>query len=367
MFDPLFHFMADVMSFLYDIWPSYGGAIILFTLIVMSVMAPVTLRQTKNMLAMSRLQPEVKRLRDKYGNDRERLNQEMMALYQANNVNPLSGCLPLLVQMPVFIVLYRLVRGLSRRVSDIGLAVGDLSQRDGSSLTEFPKRVFNPDFLDASSKMRLDLQGHTEMKWLSIDLSTTPSQALADGFVHASPYLFMVLVVGLTSWLQQKQIQGRSTNASINPQQQAIMKVLPFMLPVFSFTMPAALVLYFLVSNAFRVFQQMFITRKYYSGTKDEPEIVRPTPAAKAAATAEAAPSRPAASTGVNHGSRRPVTNPPKKRPKKQPPAAKPSPRESGSKAKGGDDSNRPQSKRVTPKKEPDRRSSGARRRNKKR
>ncbi len=364
MFDPLFHFMADVMSFLYDLWPSYGGAIILFTLMVMSVMAPVTLRQTKNMLAMSRLQPEVKRLRSKYGNDRERLNQEMMALYQANSVNPLSGCLPMLVQMPVFIVLYRLVRGLSRRVSDVGMSIGDFSQRDGLSLSTFPKRVFNPDFLDASSQMSMDLRGHTEMKSLGIDLSQTPSQALSEGLVHALPYLLMVLVVGLTSWLQQKQIQGRSTNASMNPQQQAIMKVLPFMLPVFSFTMPAALVVYFLVSNTFRVFQQMVITRKFYSGSDDGPEIVRPVAADKAADDAGSRRT-PAASSGVNHGSRRPVKNPPKKRTRKPAtggPATAP-----GSKKSTGETPTRSQSKRVTPKKDQDEQNSGSRRRDKKR
>ena len=87
----MFDFFADLLSWLYDLWPSYGGAIILFTLLIMTVMAPVTVRQTKSMLAMQKLQPEIKRLRDKYGDDREQMNQEMMALYQANGVNRLAA------------------------------------------------------------------------------------------------------------------------------------------------------------------------------------------------------------------------------------------------------------------------------------
>ena len=99
----MFSFLAGILTQIYNVWPSYAGSIIIFTLIFMIIMTPVTIRQTKSMLAMQRLAPETKKLRQKYGNDRDKLNQEMMALYQANNVNPLGGCLPLLVQSPVFL------------------------------------------------------------------------------------------------------------------------------------------------------------------------------------------------------------------------------------------------------------------------
>jgi YidC/Oxa1 family membrane protein insertase len=150
----------------------------------------------------------------------------------------------------------------------------------------------------------------------------------------------------------------------MNPQQQAIMKVLPFMLPVFSFTMPAALVVYFLVSNTFRVFQQMFITRRFYSGSEDGPEIVRPVAADKATDDAGSRRTQVAGS-GVNHGSRRPVKNPPKKRTRK--PASGGSTMASGSKKSQGETPTRSQSKRVTPKKDQDEQNSGSRRRDKKR
>jgi YidC/Oxa1 family membrane protein insertase len=311
MFDPLFHFFADILAWFYKLWPSYGGAIILFTMLIMLVMAPVTIRQTRSMLAMQRLQPEVKRLRERYGNDRERLNQEMMALYQANGVNPLGGCLPMIVQIPVFLVLYGLIRGLTRRVSDIGLGVGDAVGRGGEAAGEFASRTFNPAYLNHDSAMFTDLSSHTEMKWLGLDLSQTPSAALGEGIVHGAPYLLLVVAVGLTSWLQQKQIQGRASQSAMNPTQQAMMKFLPFMLPIFSFSFATALVLYFLASNLFRVGQQVFITKQVYGKHDTEAEIVRPEPADvdRAVGARAAAPK-----AGGNHGSRRPVTNAPKKR-----------------------------------------------------
>ena len=116
----MYDFIANLLGWLYDVWPSYGGSIILLTLVIMTVLAPVTIRQTRSMMAMQRLQPEIKKLKAKHGNDRERMNQEMMALYQANSVNPLGGCLPILVQMPIFLVLFpgcaRLSPGGSRRL-----------------------------------------------------------------------------------------------------------------------------------------------------------------------------------------------------------------------------------------------------------
>lgn len=375
MFDALFDFFADLLSWLYDIWPSYAGAIALFTLIIMAVMAPVTVRQTRSMLAMSRLQPEVKRLREKYGDDRDRLNQEMMALYQANGVNPLGGCLPILIQMPIFLVLFRLVQGLTRRVSDIGIAVGDASTRQPDEvLSEFPERTFNPEFLDTGSKLFQDLAESTQMNWLKLDLALSPSQALGDSIVSGFPYLVMVIAVGVTSWIQQRQIQGRSTNANVNPQQQAIMKILPFMLPVFSFGFPAALIVYFLVSNLFRVAQQVFITKKVYGEQKDDSEIVRPEPAAKVSSDGDKA--KPAAKqqrqgSSSGHGSRRPVSNPPKKR-KKKPAPSSGSAKSDGNRPRKGkvderkEPAKRPQSKRVTPKKSDQTNASEQRGRNKK-
>ncbi|MBW3626142.1 MAG: YidC/Oxa1 family membrane protein insertase [Actinobacteria bacterium] len=111
----MFDFLAGVLAELYKIWPSFGGAIILFTTLVMLVLSPLSIKSTRSMIAMQRVGPEVKKLQAKHKGDREALNKEMMAFYQENNINPFSSCLPMLLQIPVFIVLYQVLIGLTRR------------------------------------------------------------------------------------------------------------------------------------------------------------------------------------------------------------------------------------------------------------
>ena len=266
------------------------------------------------MLAMQRLAPETKKLRQKYGNDRDRLNREMMALYQANNVNPLGGCLPILFQSPVFLGLFYVVQKLSRRVSDIGIGIGDQVTRAAGEITVFADRTYNPEWVDTGSDLYQDLTNTSEMTSFGLDLSQSPSSALGESFVTGLPYLLLVILVGVSSWLQQKQIQGRSLN-TMSPQQAAIMKIIPFMLPIFSFAFPTALIFYFLTSNIFRVGQQMFITRRFYGDNKVEKEVVVPTAKEMEEREKENLRNSKAQKGAGNHG-RRPVTNPPKKRKK---------------------------------------------------
>src|SRR5438552_5814903 len=110
----MFDFLAKLLAYCYQLWPSYGGAIILLTLAIMLVLSPLSIKSTRSMIKMQRVQPELKRLQAQYKGDREALNREMMAFYQANNINPFSSCLPMLLQLPVFFVLYRILHGLTQ-------------------------------------------------------------------------------------------------------------------------------------------------------------------------------------------------------------------------------------------------------------
>jgi len=129
--DPLYTALGWVMAVLYTAIPSYGIAIILLTVAVRLVLYPLTVKQTKSMQAMQRLQPEIKRLQAKYKNDRQKLNEEMMKFYKENKVNPLSGCLPLVLQLPLFIVLYRLIHDLTATVIAGAVIVGSLTVGGG--------------------------------------------------------------------------------------------------------------------------------------------------------------------------------------------------------------------------------------------
>src|SRR2546421_12102199 len=110
--DPLYKAFGWLLALFYSAIPNLGVSIILLTVLVMLILFPLTAKQAKSMLAMQRVQPEVKRLQAKYKNDRQKLNEEMMKFYKENQINPLAGCLPLILQMPLFIVLYRLIYGL---------------------------------------------------------------------------------------------------------------------------------------------------------------------------------------------------------------------------------------------------------------
>ena len=279
--DQLFKLIAGLLSGLYSIVESYGLSIILLTLIVMAITTPLTIKGTKSMIQMQRLQPELKKIQERHRDDRETMNQELLAFYKANNINPVGGCLPMFIQLPVFAVLYRVLHGLTQRVTNIGIQVGTTTAnlRDSVPLVEAnqPKRNFQPGYISKDSEMYLSLSKTNQMKWWGIDLADSASSALSQSIAHALPYLVIIAVVAVTGVVQQRQIQGRSSaSTQVNSQQQAIMKIMPFFLPVISFGLPAGLVLYFVVSNLWRVGQQAFITRTLY-GHAAVPDVVETT------------------------------------------------------------------------------------------
>jgi YidC/Oxa1 family membrane protein insertase len=244
MFDGLFEVIAKTLSFFYDAIPNYAVAIALLTLVVMVITTPFTLKGTRSMIQMQRLQPEMKRLQVQYKDDRQKLNEELMAFYKENNLNPLGGCLPLLLQTPIFIILYNVIQGLTRT-------------REGT---------FSPKYLDEGSRLFQDLDPRDEMLAFGVDLAESASDALSAGFVHGFPHVVLVLIVALSSYYQQKQIQGRNPNAEMPPQQKMLMRLFPAMFVVVSFISPAALVVYFVTSNLYRIGMQHYITRTLYHG-----------------------------------------------------------------------------------------------------
>src|SRR3954452_3893070 len=106
--------LAQALSFFYSLIPNYAVAIAMLTLAVMIVLTPLTLKGTRSMMIMQALQPEMKKLQAQYKDDRQKLNEELLKFYRENNINPLGGCLPLLIQLPVFFILYNVLRGLTR-------------------------------------------------------------------------------------------------------------------------------------------------------------------------------------------------------------------------------------------------------------
>ncbi len=294
--DQLFKFIAWLLASAYEVGHSYGLSIVFLTLVVMTITTPLTLKGTKSMLQMQRLQPEMKKIQERYRDDRQKMNEEMLAFYKANNINPVGGCLPMFIQLPVFAVLYRVLTGLTTRVSSAGIQLGTTTRelRDALPFTEaeLPKKNFNPSYISKSSELYESLTKTNQMKSFGIDLADSASSALSTSLGQALPYLLLIVVVAVTGVVQQRQIQGRSSGTSINSQQQAIMKIMPFFLPVISFGLPSGLVIYFVVSNLWRVGQQAFITRTIYAS--HQAQTVAAAAVVDTTAADVSAPSKPA-------------------------------------------------------------------------
>ena len=270
----MYDLIARPLSFFYSIWPSYAGAITLLTLTIMLVLLPLTLKGTRSMLATQQLQPEMKKIQARYKDDRQKLNEEMLKFYKENDINPVAGCLPLLLQIPVFFFLYRTIIGLTHRAPygyDMGAAVSRAtSGATGSGAGAEPGiweqfGNFWPQHLDKSSSLYESLHANNKMTSWGMDLADSALKAFTHGIGTAWPYFLIVLIVAGTSYIQQKQISGRMPQSQVNQQQQMLLKVMPVFFAAISLGIPAAVVVYFLVSNLFRIGQQALITKTMYS------------------------------------------------------------------------------------------------------
>jgi YidC/Oxa1 family membrane protein insertase len=242
MMDPLYKAFGWLLALFYAFIPNLGVAIILLTILVMLILFPLTAKQAKSMLAMQRVQPEIKRLQAKYKNDRQKLNEEMMKFYKENQINPLAGCLPLVVQLPVFFALYRSLRSAYKYVPV-----------DSKLFTAF----CHPTTTVAACKAKP--HGVNHLSFLGMDLSLKPTDV--HGFTTALPYYTLVALVILTGYLQSRQT-SRNQPAGGNPQMAMVGKIMPVFFGVICLEFPAGLALYFFVSNLWRVGQQELIMRK---------------------------------------------------------------------------------------------------------
>src|SRR3954451_21687395 len=156
----MFKYPADLLAFFYaHLGHNYAVAIAMMGVVVILLLTPLTLKSTKGMLEMQRLQPEMKRLQQQYRGDRQKLNEEMMKLYQEHKVNPLRSCLPLVVQLPVFFIMFRVIRGLTYTPA---------SNQSGG---------FHPMYVSHSSELYKSLVGQHQMLAFGLAMSKSPKVA----------------------------------------------------------------------------------------------------------------------------------------------------------------------------------------------
>jgi YidC/Oxa1 family membrane protein insertase len=203
---------------------SYWFSIVLLTISVRILLIPLTVKQVRSTRVMSELAPEIKKLQAKHKNDRQKLNEEMMALYKERGFNPMAGCWPLLAQMPFFFALYQVI--IAARVA------GEDNILRHQTFFGVP--------LD---QHWLDLQG-------------------ADKIFSAAGLTILVLTttMSLTTYISQRQLMSRQA-AQVNPQQQMLMRIMPLMFFVFAVNVPLALIIYWVTTNFWSVGQQYMLLR----------------------------------------------------------------------------------------------------------
>ncbi len=195
--------LSSIIIYLAEFFNSYGLAIVVLTLIIRTLLLPLNIKQIKSSKAMQDIQPKMKELQQKYSSKdqktQQKLQEETMALFQKHGVNPLAGCLPIFVQMPILIAMYHAI-------------------------------------------MRTDaIQGNTFL-WFALD----------------SPDYILPIIAGAATFMQQKLMMAGSPSAQ-NPQMVAMLYMMPIMITVFAFFFPAALALYWVVGNIFMVAQTLLI------------------------------------------------------------------------------------------------------------
>ena len=234
--------VADVLAAFYAIVPNVGVAIMMLSVAWMILIAPLTLKSTRSMLAMQKLQPQLKKIQAEHKNDRQAFAQAQMDLYKEHNVSPFGSCLPTLLPLPVFFALFRVIDGLSHRVNVGGHVVAD------------------PSFLSSHTALFQSIVragGHINA--FGLDLSKNALSGHSSVAAAAPFYILLLVMIG-TQYLQTAQMMNRNKAAQDNPQMK-FMKYLPLIFGVVSIRFPAGVILYYATSNVCRMAQQTAMYR----------------------------------------------------------------------------------------------------------
>jgi YidC/Oxa1 family membrane protein insertase len=253
-FSPLIKLFEAIMVFIHDnvVGGSWGLAIVGLTIVIRAVLVPLTFKQLKSMQEMQLHVPEMQALKEKYKEDKQRQQQELMKFYREHKINPLASCLPLLLQLPVFISLFYMLK------------------------TDLKKHICGPElaksYAHEASHLHESLHHYIE---------TTPCNEVAPG---SAKFLFIpditakatgiALVVLIVVYVGSQVASTLVATATADPNQRRLMLVLPFVFIIFLYRFPAGLLVYWITTNLWTIGQQLVIRR--YIGPP-------PTPPAKGA------------------------------------------------------------------------------------
>ncbi len=247
MIEAIALFFGDVMSFIYGYVPNFGLTIIILTIMVKLITFPLNNKQIESSKRMQKLQPEIKKIQQKYKNDKEKQNKAMSDFMKENKMNPLSGCLPLLVQFPILIGIFQLLR-------------------DPLIIQQKLGEAFSPYLFQSAELVNLLYMPSD----FYVDVGTLFSQ-LTVNFGEAGIYYLFPLIAGGTTYIYSQM------SMSAESSQKMMLYLMPAMITVFSFTFPVGLVIYWTMNNVFSIGQHKVIDRMDREKTiKEEAEKEKP-------------------------------------------------------------------------------------------
>ena len=232
MWDAIVNILAQILSFIQSFAKDWGLSIVFLTIIVRLVLTPLVLKSTKSTARMQVLQPKMMEIQQRYADDPQRQAEEMQKFYAENKFNPLGGCLPLLIQMPILIALFTLLRDLAKY---------------------FP--------------------GIDSFSFYNIlpDLGVTPGAMWANGFVEALPYIISLLLFSVLTIIPSL-YQSRNQTGQQASSMRTMSIVMSVMMLWIGWNLPGGVLLYYDVSTLWQVIQQVFVTRRVVEKAKEEEE-----------------------------------------------------------------------------------------------
>lgn len=243
--------LLAVLEFFYGITNSFGLAIVLLTILIRLALYPLNQKQMVSMQQMQKIQPRLKVIQEKYGNDKEKMNQETMRLYKENKVNPAAGCLPLLVQLPILILLFNVLRTYDfADTTFLGILLGS------STTAGLAQAVGVP--VDPTT-------GTYGIMAVLTGIMSNPG-----GLSNAGLYvgnLLLLIGISFLTWAQQK-LSGNS-----NPQMEMMNTIMPFFMGFICLSMPGGVMLYWGLSSLMGVVQQYFVMKKTKEELKIKPNL----------------------------------------------------------------------------------------------
>lgn len=284
--------LGYIIELIYKVVQNYGVSILVFTIVVKLLLLPLNVKSQKAMKKQQKIQPILAELQKKYANDQQKLQQEMMKLYKDNDVSMMGGCLPMLIQMPILIGLYRVIQGplkylLNVDIKDIGV-VEKINNIVALMTEKFPDQIgqfsgYTAEKLFQTSQIQLATWSekvlpageawHINFDFLGMNLAQVPSSgfsAFLRGDFSDMGTVALLLIPALaifTTWLSMKQSQKMSGQDVKNDNSQAAQMsgtmniMMPIMTGFFTITLPSGMGIYWIASNIAQMVQQIILNK----------------------------------------------------------------------------------------------------------